>query len=412
MQLLRRSWRWFAAGIVATLLAGASWWLFESPDDAARTAAGAGLVSSADASQLPAGQGGAGPGGGGGGGGGPFSETGLAARQRQLALWQQRYDRAEQVYNSYRDATRYPHESRPLAEHPDQARPFDPVTEDKVLRDPSGKAVDGVRLRTTQERVFLSGADSVKFTVAAVDKSGNTVPLVVNRASAQSIPDTTALIAIIQANVPFSDDGQVPDAQAGDGQYSARLTPATQGFARQAGTIRVLAEVTANGQPGVAQFDVVYSPTVPATWAGSVREAVERGSLNFYVKVNVLVAGRYVVSARVFDANGTPLALAQFNDQMPVGLGEFKLQVFGALILDRQPVFPLRLVDVDGFLLQPDTFPDRSMLARQSGVVHQSRRYGMESFSAAEWTSEERARYLSEYGRDMQEALNQINRLK
>lgn len=405
-------WRWLAAAAVVILAAGTGWWLLASPGDAERPAAGAQWVSSADAASLAAPQASAGGVGGAGGGAGPFSATGLAARQQQLALWQQRYDRAEQVYNSYRDATRYPHDSRPLSEHMDQARPFDPVAEDKVLRDPSGKAVDGVRLRTTQERVFLSGAESVKFTIAAVDKSGNAVQLVVNRASAQSIPDTTALIAIIQANVPFADDGQNADAQAGDGQYSARLTPATQGFARQAGTIRVLAEVTANGQPGVAQFDVVYSPTVPATWAGSVREVLERGSLNFYVKVNVQVPGRYVVSGRVFDANGAPFALVQFNDLLPAGVGEFKLQVFGALILDRQPAFPLRLVDVDGFLLQPDTFPDRSMLARQSGVVHVSRRYGMESFSAAEWTSEERARYLSEYGRDMQEALNQINRLK
>ena len=77
---------------------------------------------------------------------GPFSPAGLAARKQQLALWQQRYDRAVQVYSSYRDATRYPHESRPISEHPDQVRPFDPVTEIKTLRDASGRAVKGLRL--------------------------------------------------------------------------------------------------------------------------------------------------------------------------------------------------------------------------------------------------------------------------
>lgn len=408
MQRLRISPRWMLTGVVAVLLALVGWGLFEPASDDAGGAPAAGQSGSGGAGRQAV----AGPAGAASSGAGPFSASGLASRQQQLALWQQRYDRAEQVYSSYRDATRYPHDSRPLAEHPDQVRPYDPIAEDKVLRDASGKAVDGVRLRTTQERVFLSGADSVKFTIAAEDRSGNPVPLVINRSAAQSVPDTTAQIVLIQASVPFADDGQGPDAQAGDGQYSGRLTPAAQGFARQGGTIRVLVDMTANGQAGVAQFEVVYTPAVPATWAGSVREAVEGGSLNFYVKANVLAAGRYVVSGRVFDANGRALALVQFNELMPAGAGEFRLQVFGALILDRRSVFPLRLVDVDGFLLLPDTFPDRAMMPRQPGTVHVSSRYAPDSFSAAEWSSQERDRYLNEYGRDVREALEQVNRLK
>ncbi len=342
---------------------------------------------------------------------GPFSAAGLASRQEQLALWQQRYERAEQVYSSYRDATRYPHESRPLSEHADQVRPFDPVSEDKALRDAAGKPVKGIRLRTTQERVFLGGAESVKFTVAAVDDKGNPLALTINSARAQTVPDTTALISVISAEVAFSDDGTGADAAPSDGTYSARLTPSAQGFANHAGTIRLLAQVTAQGEAGVAHFDVVYAPLVPATWAG-VREAVEGGSLNFYLKAQVKVAGRYVVSARVFDAKGVPFALLQFNNEVPAGAAEFKLNLFGALIRDKAPAFPLRLVDVDGFLLQPDTFPDRAMMARQGGVVHTSQRYSTDNFSPAEWTSEERERYLAEYGRDVQEAQDQLGRLK
>ncbi len=345
-------------------------------------------------------------------GAGPFSATGLAARQQQLALWQKRYERAEQVYSSYRDATRYPHESRPLSEHADQQRPFDPVAEDKALRDASGKVAKGVRLRTTQERVFLGGLESVKFTISAVNDKGEPVALQVNRSSAQSVPDTTALIAVVSAEVPFSDDGAGPDAVASDGIYSARLTPSAQGFASHAGTIRLLAQVTANGEQGVAHFDVVYEPTVPATWASGAREAVEAGSLNIYLKARVLVGGRYVVSGRLFDANGAPFALVQFNDTVAAGPAEFKLHVFGALIRDKAPAFPLRLVDVDGFLLRPDTFPDRAMMARLPGVVHTSQRYSPDNFSPTEWSSEERNRYLAEYGKDVQEALDQIGRLK
>lgn len=348
---------------------------------------------------------------GGAGTGGPYSPAGLAARKQQLALWQQRYDRAEQVYSSYRDATRYPHESRPLSEHPDQARPFDPVSEDKTLRDASGKAVKGLRLRTSQERVFLGGAESVTFTIEAFDDNNKAVSLLVSQSSAQTIPDTSTPITVIQAHVPFADNGAGPDITASDGKYSARLTPASQGFANHSGTIRLLAQVTANGEQGVAHFDVVYSPLVPATWLG-VREALEAGSLNFYLKAQVQVAGRYVVSGRIYDANGKPFALLQFNDQVAAGVQEFKLQLFGALVRDKNPPFPLRLVDIDGFLLHPDAFPDRAMMARQSGVVHTSSRYGIDRFSSAEWSSEERDRYLREYEQDVKEALDRIAALQ
>lgn len=346
-----------------------------------------------------------------GGFGGPFSPQGLATRRQQLALWQQRYNRAEQVYSSYRDATRYPHESRPISEHPDQVHPFESVSEIKTLRDASGQSLKGLRLRTTQERVFLGGAESVTFTIAGFDDSDQAVTLTVGRSLAQTVPDTSTPVALIQTQVPFTDDGTAPDARASDGQYSARLTPSTQGFANYAGTIRLLAQVSANGQQGVAHFDVVYAPTVPATWLG-VREAVEAGSLNFYLKAQVQMAGRYVVSGRIYDANGKPFALLQFNEEVAAGTTEFKLQIFGALLHDKNPPFPLRLVDVDGFLLRPDAFPDRFTMARRTGIVHTSVRYGMDQFSSAEWSSEERERYLNEYGRDVQEALNRITALQ
>jgi hypothetical protein len=146
------------------------------------------------------------------------------------------------------------------------------------------------------------------------------------------------------------------------------------------GTIRVLVFVRADGKEGVAHFDVIYTDETPATWAG-VREAQEAGSLNFYLKANIRVAGRYVVSARVDDARGQPFALLSFNEELPAGAQEFKLHLFGALIRDKRPQFPLRLRDVDGFLLIPDKFPDRLMMARRPGVVYTSGSYSADSFS-------------------------------
>lgn len=341
----------------------------------------------------------------------PFSAAGLQARQAQLAVWQQRLARARQTLDTYRESTRYPHESRPIGEHPDQQRPFDPIADDKPLRNPGGQPARGVHLRTTQERVFVSGAESVRFTVTAQDDAGKTLPLLVTRAVAFDLPDARQAIGRPQVAVPFVDGGAEPDLTAGDGIFSARLQPSVQGFADYAGTIRVQVQLNQDGQQGVLNFDVVYEPQVPAVWAGAVREALQAGSLDFYLKAHVVQPGRYVVSARVDDANGKPFALLGFNDELAAGMQEVRLVLFGKLVRDGAPVFPLALRDVEGFLLIPDRFPDRAMMPRVAGRMHVSGSYPLSGFSDAEWTSEERERYLAELTRDVDQATGEVDRL-
>jgi hypothetical protein len=397
------------AGTVALLLALG--WHLSPPDDAATRAADEGKLAAntatatanttANLAQTTA---------TGSGANGPLSPEGQRARQAQLAMWQARYERAEQTYAKYRDITRYPNDSRPLAEHPDQVRPFAAVSEENKVRDAKGELVKGIKLRTTQERVFASGADTIKLTMEVVDETGQVQALSISRASAQSVAESKVLSRAIDTPISFDDQGQGADSVAGDGTYSARLAPIQQGFESYAGTIRVQVQFSAKGEQGVAHFDVVYNPDIPAAWAG-VREAVEAGSLNFYLKVQVNKPGRYVASARVDDANGQPFALLQFNDELAAGPREFKMHVFGALIHDKKPAFPLRLRDIDGFLLIPDKFPDRAMMARQPGLVHTSARYSIDSFTATEWSSEERERYLAEYAKDAETARTQVERL-
>jgi hypothetical protein len=396
---------WIGGALIALVLVG--WYVFGTDGNASASGSAGGRGPSGRPSSATSAA--SGPASG-VGNVGPYSAAGLQSRQEQLVLWRGRYERAEKTYASYRDATRYPYDSRPISEHPDQVRPFAPIAEELKMRSANGDIVTGVHLRTSQERVFLSGAESVKFSVAAVDDNNQPLTLSIRSAQAQSIPDSRTPIKLVQTTVVFSDDGSGADDVSGDNVYSGRLTPATQGFQNYGGTIRLLVEIAADGQQGVVQFDVVYTPDVPATWAG-VREALEAGSLNFYLKANVRQAGRYVVSARVDDANGVPFALLQFNDEMAAGSGEFKLQVFGALVLDKSPAFPLRLRDVDGFLLLPDQFPDRSMMARQPGVVYVSAVYPKSRFSATEWSSEERQRYLTEYGNDAEVARRKLEEL-
>jgi hypothetical protein len=43
--------------------------------------------------------------------------------------------------------------------------------------------------------------------------------------------------------------------------------------------------------------------------------------------------------------------------------------------------------------------------------VHTSKAYALESFSDAEWSSEERSRYLAELNKDVDEAKRQVDAL-
>jgi hypothetical protein len=355
---------------------------------------------------------------------GPFQPPAgpLTAAAREAALQQARLRlaRAEQTLQGYRAATQYPFGSRPAAEHSDQMNPHAPITTDQPLRMPRGAPASGMRVQTTQERVFISGNDSSRFTVTVVDDAGTPLPVQIVRSIAHE-PDATSPSPMSNGRappppspivpVPFTDDGTGGDARAGDGTWSATLSPAALGFGAFPGSIRTELTLQVGDAQGFVAFDVVYAPNQPASWTGRTREALEGGSLNLYLGANVQQAGRYVVTGRVDDANGKPFALVTFNDELAAGAREVRLTVFGRLVRDQKPAFPLTLRDVDGFLLKQDTFPDRDLMPRLDGVVLTTKRYLPTMFSAAEWQGDEKNRYLAEYQRDVDLAQRQVDLL-
>lgn len=373
---------WLAGAVLAGLI---GWWAWprEVPAPPAQAALQAGHLAlpagpaSAAASRPP---------------GSPFTDAALRERLSQRELLQQRLERARTTLASYREQTRYPHESRPIAEHPDQVQPFAPVQESLPLRFPGTKAaVPGVRILTSQDRVFMSGDETVRVSVTAQDDSGRTLPLLVTRAVAFDLPDPRQAAGRPQLALDF---------RGSDGVYSAQFQPSRTAFADFAGTLRLQVTLSQDGRQGVVNFDVVYQPGVPADW-GAITERVADGSLDFLVGLDVKQPGRYVVSGRVDDARGEPFALVSFNEELGSGAQVARLRVFGKLLRDAAPAMPLRLRDLQGFLLLQDRFPDRAMLPRREGVVHRSASYALKGFSDAEWTSEERERYLTELGKDV-----------
>lgn len=318
---------------------------------------------------------------------------------QRLALRQQ-LELVDHTLCSYREATKYPNTSRPISEHADQAYPNRAVTEQHAMRKDGGGVEPAVQIQTSQSRVFVAAGEAVVFTIRAMDKDGKTLPLFVSRAVARGLTFQGGK-ETPQLALAFSDDGSQPDASAGDQVFSGMLAPDQSGFASFNGTIRTELKYNVDGRAGVVLFDIIYSPETPASWAGPIREAVEGGSLNFYLKANVRTPGRYVVSGRVDDAKGKPFALVTFNDLLGQGNNEIRLTVVGKLLRDQEAVLPLTLRDVDAYLLKENTDPDRALMPRIEGTAYVTKNYPLKNFSDAEWQSEERSRYLTEYGKDV-----------
>jgi hypothetical protein len=327
-----------------------------------------------------------------------------ASRRRQLV---ENVQLADRTYCSYRMSSQYPVGSRPMADNPDQNRPNDPVASTNPMHLDGGGADTGVRLQTSQSRVYLASGESAAFSLRAIDADGNTLPLVVTRALAQGIT-YTGTRQTPQVSIPFADDGAGGDAVPGDGAFTGVLAPAQSGLASFNGTIRTEVRYNVGGKTGLVQFDVIYTPELPAVWAGPPREAVEEGSLVFHLPLDVRMPGRYIVNGRVDDPRGHPVALLTFNDVLGPGPNDIRLTMFGKLLRDKSPAPPLTLRDVDGYLLKENTDPDRALLPRLEGKVLTAAAHALTSYSDAEWQSEERSRYLTEFSKDLREARGRL----
>ncbi|NTX04943.1 choice-of-anchor X domain-containing protein [Myxococcus sp. CA040A] len=325
-------------------------------------------------------------------------------RLERRELWTARLERAKQTLESYVSATRYPPQSRSIREHPDQVV----LAEPERTRPLSREHAD-VQLRLKQDRVFVVSDEAVHFFVSCEDSQRAPRPCQVLSASAHEAEHVQGAGGVPAVPVAFTDDGAAGDALAGDGIFTGRFQPSKQGFPLYSGTLRVDVRVRSDKAEGMAFLDILYTPSPPATFTGRVREALADGSLLLYLGIHVRKAGRYVVAGRIDNESGEPFAHVSFNEELKEGVQEVKLTVFGKLVLDEAPTFPLQLRDVEGFLLKESGDPDRELMTTMRGYVHTTKEYPATSFSPDEWQSEERSRNRNEFIRDVEEAQRQLD---
>jgi hypothetical protein len=311
-----------------------------------------------------------------------------------------RLERAETLLENYQRATRYPPDARPIEERPDLVRPHHvPTRRLPLARD--GKASETARVTLRQDRYFVTGDEQVTLVIGC-QRGPNAVPCEVVSSQAAVPPEMPRSVG--STPVLFNDDGQDGDEASGDGVVAASLKPKASGFGAYHGPIRVEVALRVGGESGSASFDLQYTPAPPARFTGAVREAVVEGSLELYVGIKVEQAGRYVLRARLDDADGKPFAYLSYNEVLQAGTREARLRLFGKLVRDQHAKAPFRLRDVEGFLLKEDAYPDRETMPALEGPVYTTGRYSESAFSDAEWESAEKARHVRELTKDVEKA--------
>ncbi|MEP7123116.1 MAG: hypothetical protein ABJE95_19465 [Byssovorax sp.] len=324
----------------------------------------------------------------------PSSASTDAPGQPGVGVWAQRLARAQQTLTAYRASTRYPPGARPLGEQPDQARPHAvaPVSLPLARAD---RKLTTARVTLRQDRMFLVGDERATLTIACTD-GDDPVPCAITSAAAIVPPDRNDASSHRSAPILFN--------AADGGAVATTFQPSAQGFGGYRGAIRVEVQLDIAGEVGGASFDVVYSPSAPASFTGRVDEALRAGSLDLDVEVEIDAPGRYVITARVDDAEGRSFAVLSENQELRAGRQPVRLRLFGKLIRDEGARSPFRLRDLEGFRLIEDATPDRDPMVAKEGVVHTTKSYTLRDFSDAEWESDEKSRHLKELTRDVDEA--------
>jgi len=309
----------------------------------------------------------------------------------ERALAKKRLERARQTLEGYLLGTRYPYSSRPMSEHPDLVKPHGVARTTLPLARKDQKLTDA-RVLLEQDRLYVVGEEAAKLTLTCTTSEGPALCEVLG---------ARAHAADAMTNAPMIEPSAVQFV--GDGVKSALFAPAQHGFGGYHGPISIDLDVRVDGEEGGARFEVIYTPAAPARFTRKVREEMVDGSLHLHVQVDVDKPGRYVIVARVDDTTGDGFAYLEFNDELEQGLQDVKLCIFGKLVHDEQAHAPFVLRDIEGFLLK-ESHPDRETMVGYDGPYYTTKSYDLKEFSDTEWQSEEKARHVDEFTKDVRAA--------
>lgn len=310
----------------------------------------------------------------------------------------ERLAQARHTLEGYKLWARYPPSSRPLSEMPDLQKPHTVQPSTQPLATSDGKVTQKARVTLEQDRLYLLGDEAARLQISC-KSSASPAPCTVLSAAATSNPtlDNSAMVGPAPVNFVTDDQGRAVGS----------FQPSKEGFSSYHGGIGIDAKVRVGAEEGMANFQLIYTPSAPARFTGQIREAMEEGSLCLYVQTDVAKAGRYILTGRVDDAEGDGFAYLEFNDLLETGLRDVRMCIFGLLVIDQRAKTPFTLRDLEGYLLFEDRNPDRELMSVIEGKVHTTKMYDESAFSSAEWQSEEKTRHLEEFGKNVEKVIDE-----
>ena len=284
---------------------------------------------------------------------------------------------------AYRKANVYPPTSRPLAS--DQLDLLRPNQRHEVMQPADhGK---GVSFLFTADRYFVIGDDTL---TSRLEVRRDGAPLAVTIVQAYA--------AVIE---PGHDARPIPLVFTANGAaLTQTFAPAQLGLARQA-AIGMYVEFDDGIGRQRAHFDFQYTPAagIPARFTGVFHDALEAGSLVIRAGIDVVVAGRYVIDANLFDAAEQPVAWSRFKGELAAGAHTADLVFFGKVIVDANAHGPFHLGQLRGARFDPSRDPDLEQMPPFTGA-YATQAYQTEQFSDAEYDSAEKQRMIELLGAD------------
>jgi hypothetical protein len=307
---------------------------------------------------------------------------------------------------------KYPAMSQPLSTKTDLLLPHHIEPTIRMLggfADPSGspntpRTPGRVKIQQNQDRLYLQPGQPAVASFQALLLDGGIAPVTITRSdlTREAQPDGGA--ATVVANVSFHDDGVAPDETASDGTWTGTVTPPNDGMASG---MTLFVDVTSGGETGTLAFEFVETLAAPARFTQTARDALEDGSVAFYVGIAVDLPGQYEIIARVYDSTGAPISYVRFFDTLGQASTEVRLAVFGGLLVDEGAVPPLVLRDVEGHMMLLNQYPDRAMMADWP-ANYTSAKYDIGQFTTKPYVDPQKAAQLTALEKATQDGIDNI----
>jgi hypothetical protein len=295
------------------------------------------------------------------------------------------------------EKTRYPRGSQPLALKTDLLLPHHVEPSTHGITSPGGR----VLVTQAQDRVWVApGQPGVVRITAKLDGA----PVSVTFNSAQVVRHLDGQPDQVLGTVGFSDNGSAPDEIAGDGTYTGVVATPKDGTGA---SLTLTVGMEAGGERGTLIFQFVQTTAAPAVFTQTARDALENGSIAIYVGVQVMQAGVYEITGRLYDSGGAPIAYMRFYDQLTTDTTEVRLVGYGKLILDEGGIPPFVLRDVEGWEMLVGQYPDRALMADWP-AGYTTAKYDLSQLTSADYDGPDKQARLQMLQQTEQNGLNDI----